>query len=88
MRSLEFKTTPQIISEIGATARIGEMMLARGCTHIAFVTDQGILDLGLAEQALAGFKEAGLKVWTFSDVVADPPEAMGHGETDCNAAWF
>lgn len=76
MRSLEFKTTPQIISEIGATARIGEMMLARGCTHIAFVTDQGILDLGLAEQALAGFKEAGLKVWTFSDVVADPPEAM------------
>jgi alcohol dehydrogenase class IV len=35
-----------------------------------------ILKLGLADAALAGFEAAGLEVWTFSDVVADPPEAM------------
>ena len=76
MKPIEFKTTPHILSEIGATERIGQMMASKGCTHVAFITDQGILDLGLADQALKGLDDAGVRVWTFSQVVADPPEAM------------
>ncbi len=76
MDSFTFQTTQSVLSEIGATAKIGEIMSQRGCKKVAFVTDQTILDLGLADAALDSMKKVGLDVWTFSDVVADPPEEM------------
>ena len=76
MKPLEFKTTPLIISEIGSTAKMGQLMAARGCKRVAFVTDPGILDLGLADAALKSLDQAGISVWVFSDVQADPPESM------------
>lgn len=76
MKPLHFQTTPQIVSEIGATSQIGKIMAAKGCRKVAFVTDKMILELGLADQALSGLKDAGVAVWTCADVVADPPEAM------------
>lgn len=76
MTPLTFQTTPHIISEVGATSQIGSLMAERGCTHVAFVTDRGILDLGLAAQALEGLKQSGIRVTIVSDVVADPPEEM------------
>ncbi|MEM1314747.1 MAG: iron-containing alcohol dehydrogenase [Pseudomonadota bacterium] len=76
MSSFRFQTTPSVLAEIGATARIGAFLAARGGRKVAFVTDAMILELGLAEAALDGFAKAGLEVWTFSDVQADPPEAM------------
>jgi len=76
MQPFSFQTTPSVLAEIGATAKIGAYLAARGCKKVAFVTDRVILDLGLAEAALDGFREAGLDVWTFSDVQPDPPEAM------------
>jgi alcohol dehydrogenase class IV len=51
-------------------------MRDRGCKKIAFVTDPIILKLGLADAALAGLKKAGVAVWLFSDVVADPPQEL------------
>lgn len=74
--SFSFQTTRSVLSEVGACARIGELMASRGCRKVAFVTDATILKLGLAEPALAGLRAAGIGVWLFSDVVADPPEAM------------
>ncbi len=76
MQSFTFQTTQSVLSEIGATAKIGGLMADRGCRKVAFVTDQTILDLGLADAALDGLKKAGLEVWKFSEVVADPPEEM------------
>ncbi len=76
MQSFSFQTTRSVLAEIGATAKIGGIVAARGCRKIAFVTDPMILNLGLAEAALSGLKTAGLDVWTFSQVVPDPPEAM------------
>jgi hypothetical protein len=76
MQSFSFQTTRSVLSEVGATAKIGEIMATRGCKKVAFVTDEMILKLGLAEAALAGLKQAGVDVWLFSDVVPDPPEAM------------
>jgi alcohol dehydrogenase class IV len=52
------------------------MMAERGCRRVAFVTDEGVMGLGLADAALAGLREAGVEPWLFTDVVADPPEAM------------
>ena len=74
--SLSFQTTRSVLCEVGATVKIGAIMAARGCRKVAFVTDATILQLGLAEPALAGLKAAGVEVWCFADVVPDPPEAM------------
>lgn len=76
LTSFTFQTTRSVLCEVGATAQIGVIMAGRGCRKVAFVTDAMILKLGLAEPALAGLAAAGVEVWTFADVVADPPEAM------------
>lgn len=76
MQSFQFQTTKSILCEVGATAKIGEIMAGMGCKKIAFVTDKMILELGLADAALEGFKKANLGVHIIDEVVADPPEAM------------
>ena len=76
MQSFSFQTTRSVLSEVGATSRIGEILAGRGCRKVAFVTDKMILKLGLADAALDGLKKAGVETWVFSKVVADPPEAM------------
>ena len=76
MNALSFQTTRSVHLESGASRKVGQLMKDRGCTKIAFVTDAMILKLGLADAALESLKQAGLAVWLFSDVVADPPEKM------------
>ena len=76
MQSFSFQTTKSVLSEVGATEKIGGIMADMGCKRVAFITDQIILDLGLAAPALASLERAGVGVWTFSEVVADPPEDM------------
>ena len=76
MHSLNFQTTRSVIYEDGASDKIGQIMADRGCKKVAFVTDALILKLGLADSALDSLKKAGVDVWLFSDVVADPPEQM------------
>ena len=75
MTAFTFQTTPSILSQAGATAKIGAIMAEAGCRKVFFVTDAGILDLGLAQAALDSFSEAGIETVVFSDVQADPPEA-------------
>lgn len=76
MQSFSFQTTRSVLSEVGATEKIGGMMADMGCRKVAFITDQMIVDLGLAKPALESLDKAGIAVWTFTDVVADPPEDM------------
>lgn len=76
MTLFAFQTTGSVLCEVGATAKIGAIMAERGCRKLAFVTDGMILKLGLARRALEGIAAAGLGVWTFAEVTADPPEAM------------
>ncbi len=76
MHAFQFQTTKSILCEVGATAKIGNLMAEMGCNKIAFVTDKMILELGLADAALGGLKAAGVAVHIIDDVVADPPEAM------------
>lgn len=76
MKPFQFQTTSSILSEVGSTEKIGALMADMGCKNVAFVTDKMILELGLADAALKGIKDAGLGVHIIDDVVADPPEAM------------
>lgn len=76
MYAFQFQTTKSILSEVGATAKIGGLAKDLGATRVAFVTDKGVIGAGLAAPALASLKAAGIGVWIFDEVVADPPEAM------------
>ena len=76
MHAFQFQTTKSILCEVGATTKIGALMAELGCKKVAFVTDEMILKLGLADAALDGLKAAGVAVHIIDDVVADPPEAM------------
>ncbi len=76
MSSFTFQTTRSIISEPGATGKIGGLAQGLGCTRVAFVTDKGILAAGIATAAMASLEEAGIAVVLIDHVVADPPEAM------------
>ncbi|MEO0342060.1 MAG: iron-containing alcohol dehydrogenase [Pseudomonadota bacterium] len=76
MTPFTFQTTKSILSEVGATAKIGTLMKDMGVTKVAFVTDKIILDLGLAEAAIQSIKEAGLGIHVIDEIVPDPPEAM------------
>jgi len=75
MTPFTFQTTPHIRSGAGATAEIGAHLAARGCRHAALVSDAGVMGAGLADAARGGLEAAGLAVFPFTDVVADPPEA-------------
>ena len=75
MTPFSFQTTRSILSEAGATAKIGGIMAEMGCRKVALVTDAGVLGLGLVEAALEGLAEAGIEVFTYADIIADPPEA-------------
>lgn len=76
MYDFQFQTTKSILSEVGATAKIGELAKGLGVTRAAFITDKGILAAGIAEAAMNSLKEAGIAVILIDHVVADPPEAM------------
>jgi len=76
MQSLSFQTTRSVLSEVGATSKIGKILSDRGCKKAAFITDAIILKLGLADAAIDGIKASGLDVWVFSGVKADPPQEL------------
>ncbi len=76
MHAFQFQTTKSILCEVGATAKIGDLMKDMGCTKVAFVTDKIILKLGLAEAALESLKIANIGVHLIDDVEPDPPEDM------------
>lgn len=70
-----FDTVPNIIFETGAAARLGDIVkgrMARPCV----VTDRGVVDAGLIDEALKSLKTAGLDYNLFDGVEADPPEAV------------
>ncbi len=76
MMNFTFQTTPSVLCETGATRKVGEIISGLGCRKVAFVTDEMIVKLGLADAALDALKKAGVDVRVFSKVAADPPEAM------------
>lgn len=73
-----FSTVPHIVSEAGAAKRIGALTSQHfpAARRALVVTDGGFLKTGLVDAPIASLREAGLAVSIFSEVVADPPEAV------------
>ena len=81
MAPFSFNTARFIRQEFGGARRLGEIVQEflppeSVGKPVMFVTDPGVLELGLADAAMDSLRACGLKVVLFSDVVADPPEAV------------
>ena len=78
MTAFAFSTVATILSEAGATTRLGEVIAERfpAARRILIVTDAGFLRTGLLEQPRRSLEQGGMTVAVFSGVVADPPEAI------------
>lgn len=76
MLNLRFQTTPTLIIEPGAAARLGTQVLEMGCSSVLLVTDAGVVAAGLLDDVLAGLADAGVACSVFAEVQADPPEAV------------
>lgn len=76
--AFSFSTVPHLVSEPGAVERFGKLMAQHfpDVRHALIVTDNGFLKTGLIDKPINSLREAGLDVSIFSDVVADPPEAV------------
>jgi alcohol dehydrogenase len=76
--AFNFSTVPNILSEIGASQRLGTLAAQHfpAARHVLVVTDAGFLKTGLVEGPVTSLRAANLEVSIFSDVLADPPEAV------------
>lgn len=76
MDDFVFNTTPSIRLQRNGAARLGEMFetmpFAAKNRSVLFVTDPGIVKIGLAETAMASLQTAGFNVMLFDGVEADP----------------
>ena len=76
MKAFTFATSQSIICESGAAARLAEICQEQGFQSVMIITDPGIKQLGLHQGALDSFDKKNMAVQVFSDVQADPPEAV------------
>ncbi|MEJ2491666.1 MAG: iron-containing alcohol dehydrogenase [Desulfuromonadales bacterium] len=75
MNNFIFQTTKTIISEPGATSRLGEIAAEAGMKKVLLITDPGLAKVGLLDKALKGLNSADLDVTVFSEVKPEPPVA-------------
>jgi alcohol dehydrogenase class IV len=77
-KSLSFSTVPHIICELGSAQKLGTLakQFFPNARHALIVTDRGFLGTGLISGPADSLKAANIAVTVFSDVVADPPEAV------------
>ncbi len=72
MTPFNFNTTPSVRFGGGIAADLGDIATPLLGGKVLFVTDPGIMALGLADQAISSLKDTGATVSIFSDVEADP----------------
>ncbi|MDO8298399.1 iron-containing alcohol dehydrogenase [Lacisediminimonas sp.] len=78
MNNFSFSTVPHIVSEVGASMRLGELARQHfpAASRALVVTDAGFVRTGLLEGPIKGLEAAGFTVNTCSDVIADPPDSV------------
>ncbi len=76
MSDFVFNTTPSVRQINGGAAKLGEivdsMPFSSDRSEVLFVTDPGIINLGLAEPAIANLKKCGFLVTVFDKIEPDP----------------
>ncbi|QAU34222.1 iron-containing alcohol dehydrogenase [Janthinobacterium sp. 17J80-10] len=76
MQTFEFQSPRSSLVGPGSSARVGELAAGLGCRSVLLVTDKGVEQAGLLGPALQGLDASGIAVTIYTDVQADPPEAV------------
>jgi alcohol dehydrogenase class IV len=76
--AFNFSTVAHLVAQAGAAAELGKLVAERfpSARRALLVTDPGFLRTGLTDKPKASLEQHGLAVAIYSDVVADPPEAV------------
>lgn len=67
-----FHTVQKIVFEPGSSQNLAETVGGLLGERTVFITDPGLLRLGLADPSISALKKAGIEVFLFTDVEADP----------------
>ena len=81
-----FNTSPSIRFGDGLLEDIGAMLAADGHRNAFIVTDPGMMATGIVARAMSSLDAAGIVTGLYSDVEADPPEAVVHAAIDAARA--
>lgn len=85
MTSLRSFEIPTIMKHApGAISALSDELKTLGVTRPLFVTDQGVIDAGILDQAVASLKAANMGYALFGGVVPNPPIAL----VDQGAAFY
>lgn len=76
MHAFTFNTCQSIVSELGAVKRIAEICRQQGISRPLIITDPGIEQLGMLAQLQSHLQAADMPFYSYSKVIADPPEAI------------
>ncbi|MGX7709165.1 iron-containing alcohol dehydrogenase [Methylobacterium sp. Gmos1] len=76
MNPFTFQTTPNVLFEVGASAKLPEIVAGFGARRVMLVTDRGVRAAGLTKPAEDGLGQAGVEICVYEDVVADPPSTV------------
>jgi alcohol dehydrogenase class IV len=78
MHPFSFSTVPNLVSEPGAAAKLGQHVLQHfpQVRQALIVTDPGFLRTGLVGAPGKSLQDAGIATHIYADVVADPPEQL------------
>lgn len=78
MSSFAFSTVATLLSEPGLVGRLGDVITERfpGARRPLIVTDAGFLRTGLLDLPRLSLEQSGRSAIVFSEVLADPPEAV------------
>lgn len=76
MHGFTFSSTAHLICAAGSATGLAVQCASCGSRNVLLVTDAGILRHGLLDGVLPGFAAAGVNVAVYSEVLADPSEAV------------
>lgn len=71
-----FSAVADVLSGAGTSGQLGDMAAGMGIMRALVVTDPGIIKFGLLDSAVANLEANNIALHIYSDVVADPPEAV------------
>lgn len=78
MKPFIFNTTPSIRMGAGLLDELGDIAKSVCGDRVLVVTDPGMMATGIVKRAVACLEKAGGRATVFSEVQADPPEAVIH----------
>lgn len=72
MMDFAFRTPCQLLFQTHGARQLAALVATR-MRRPVFVTDEGVMRLGLADDALESLRQAGLSILIYDGVIADPP---------------